>query len=320
PFFIFAMMPGWLNKVSKSGGWLNVIKVSMGFIELALALKFLSNADLARGWRLLDREIFTTLWIVIFLLWGFYLLGFIRFQHDDKLPKNNFGAKYISITRLCFAILSLSFAIYLLPGLWGAPLKSVAAFLPPMGTQDFTLHHNTNKSNTIFSDAKLPHPKKYYEKMSIYEPEVVKKFGLITYFDYQEALLVAKQENRPVMIDFTGVNCVNCRAMEAKVWSNPEVMELLKDSFIIASLFVDIHNIDIPIIEQYTNKNGKKIITLGEYNTDLQIKAFRANVQPYYFFVNNDGEKILSEGYGYNDNVQQFLQHLRKVLEIYHKK
>lgn len=318
PFFIFAIMPGWLNKMSKSGGWLNVIKVSMGFIELALALKFLSNADLARGWRFLDREVFIALWVVIFILWGLYLLGFIKFHHDDDLPKNDFGVKFISITRLCFAIISLSFALYLFPGLWGAPLKSVAAFLPPMGTQDFILSNNTNSSSTSYNNA-LPHPEKYYEKMHIYEPEVVKKYGLTTYFDYQEALQVSKQLHRPVMIDFTGVNCVNCRAMEAKVWSNPEVIKLLKDSFVVASLFVDIHNIDIPTSEQYINDDGKKIITLGEYNTDLQIKKFKANVQPYYFFVNSEGEKLLSEGYGYNDSVQQFINHLRKVLEIYHK-
>lgn len=319
PFFIFAVMPGWLNKISKSGGWLNVIKVSMGFIELALALKFLSNADLARGWRLLDREVFLALWIVIFILWGLYLLGFIRFNHDDELPKNEFGAKFISITRLSFAIISLSFAMYLVPGMWGAPLKSVAAFLPPMGTQDFILTNNSQATNTSTNNM-LPHPKKYYEKMHIYEPEVVKKFGLITYFDYNESLEISKQVNRPVMIDFTGVNCVNCRAMEAKVWSNPEVMRILKDSFVIASLFIDVHHIDIPVSEQYTNSDGRKIITLGEFNTDFQIKEFNANVQPYYFFVNGDGKRLLEDGYGYNDNVNKFINHLRKVLAIYHKK
>src|SRR5665213_3644758 len=226
PFALFAFFPGKLNVLGKAGGWLNAVKVTLGFLELALALKFLSNADLSKGWRLLDREVFISLWVVIFALLGAYLLGKIKFSHDDELPKNDFDIPYLSVTRLFFAIASFSFAVYMVPGLWGAPLKAISAFLPPMGTQDFTsaaVNSDTHLVAVDSSTTALPRPVKYYDRMRIYEPDVVTRFGMATYFDYNEALKVAREKHRPLMLDFTGINCPNCRKMEGEVWSNPEV-------------------------------------------------------------------------------------------------
>ncbi len=320
PFALFAFFPGKLHVLGKSGGWLNAVKVTLGFLELALALKFLSNADLARGWRLLDREVFIALWIVIFVLLGFYLLGRLKFHHDDELPKNDYGQSYISITRLFLAIISFAFAIYMVPGLWGAPLKKISAFVPPMGTQDFTLSAGGVPPGTNFSlsDSKnqLPPPVKFYDKMRIYEPDVVVKYGMITYFDYNEALAVARKLNKPLMLDFTGINCVNCREMEGKVWSDPEVMERLKDNFVIASLYVDVHNVYLPKDEQYYSEALKKTIkTIGDRSTDLQISTYNANTQPYYFFLDNSEKRINPDGYGYDTNVEKFKNMLDGVVE-----
>lgn len=319
PFAFFAFFPGAMNILGKSGGWLNAVKVTLGFLELALALKFLSNADLAKGWRLLDREVFISLWIVIFILLGIYLLGKLKFHHDDELPKNDFGIPYISIPRLFFAITSLSFAVYMIPGLWGAPLKSISAFLPPMGTQDFILGGGApaashNSGNT----AELPTPVKYYDRMKMYEPAVVVKYDMITYFDYQEALEVARKLHRPLMIDFTGINCVNCRAMEGEVWSDPEVMKRLKENFVIASLYVDVHDIFLQPSEQYYSEAlGRKIKTLGEKNADMQISEFQANTQPYYFFLDENENRIMPYGYGYDPDVKKFKNMLDEVVRRY---
>ncbi len=322
PFALFAFFPSKLSVLSKAGGWLNAIKVTLGFLELALALKFLSNADLAKGWRLLDREIYLSLWIVIFVLLGVYLLGKLKFHHDDELPKNDFGLPYLSVTRLFFAMTSLGFAVYMIPGLWGAPLNGFSAFLPPMGTQEFILGGNNNAvQNTGTTASYLPKPKKYYERMHIFEPEVVKKYGMITYFDFKEAQEVALQQNKPLMLDFTGINCVNCRKMEAEVWSNPEVMKRLKEDFVIASLYVDVHNINIPENEQYKSPSQNiQIETIGDLNTDIQVTKFGANSQPYYFFLDNKGEKLRAEGYGYDPDVEKFVALLEEVKAEYKKR
>lgn len=322
PFALFAFFPSKLHILGKSGGWLNAVKVTLGFLELALALKFLSNADLAKGWRLLDREVFIALWVVIFVLLGFYLLGRLKFHHDDELPKNDFGISYVSITRLFFAIISFSFAVYMVPGLWGAPLKKISAFVPPMGTQDFTLSSGVNLGSAGLassSDAgQLPHPVRFYDKMRMYEPEVVVKYGMVTYFDYNEALAVARRLNKPLMLDFTGINCVNCREMEGKVWSDPEVMERLKNNFVIASLYVDVHNVYLPKDEQYYSKTLKKTIkTIGDRSTDLQITTYNANTQPYYFFLDNNEKRINPEGYGYDPSVSNFKKMLDEVVAKY---
>ena len=320
PFAFFAFIPGKLNVLGKAGGWLNAVKVTLGFLELALALKFLSNADLVKGWRLLDREIFISLWIVIFILLGIYLLGKLKFHHDDELPKNDFGVPYLSVTRLLFAIGSLAFAIYMIPGLWGAPLKGVSAFVPPMGTQDFI--STAPKDFTVYSSSpennELPRPEKYYERMKMYEPEVVTAYDMVTYFDYDEALAIARKLKKPLMLDFTGINCVNCRKMEGQVWSDPEVMKRLKEDFVIVSLYVDVQSIDLPETEHYYSKAlGKKIETLGDKNADKQVTMFGANSQPYYFFFDANEKKLIDEGYGYDPNVKKFIDLLEKAKEEY---
>ncbi|MDQ6763866.1 MAG: thioredoxin family protein [Bacteroidota bacterium] len=323
PFALFAFFPGKLNVLGKAGGWLNAVKVTLGFLELALALKFLSNADLSKGWRLLDREVFITLWIVIFTLLGIYLLGKIKFHHDDELPKNDFDIPYISVPRLFFAIASFSLAVYMVPGLWGAPLKGISAFLPPMGTQDFTVaapSGNYHNSDTAHALSDLPHPVKYYDQMHIYEPDVVIKYGMVTYFDYDEALAVARKLHKPLMLDFTGINCVNCRKMEGQVWSDPAVMKRLKEDFVIVSLYVDVHNVDLQKSEQYYSKAlNQNIETLGDKNVDLQVSKYNANTQPYYFFLDGNEKRLAPEGYGYDPDVSKFINRLDEVTQAYKK-
>ena len=316
PFALFAFFPSKLNVLGKAGGWLNVVKVTLGFLELALALKFLSNADLSRGWRLLDREVFLSLWIVIFLLLGIYLLGKLKFRHDDELPKNDFGLPHLSVLRLSFAVAALAFGLYLLPGMWGAPLKGVSAFLPPMGTQDFNASAAAGPADDRPSAPAAVYPAKYVSQMKIYEPEAVTQYGLVTYFDYDEALAAARAVHKPLMLDFTGINCVNCRKMEGEVWSDPVVMKMLKNDFVIVSLYVDVQNVDLPVEEQYYSKGlGRKIETLGDKNADLQVTRFGANTQPYYFFLDGNEHRLAEEGYGYNPNIPQFIAHLNRVLE-----
>ena len=331
PFALFAFFPSWLNSLSKPGGWMNTIKVTLGFIELALALKFLSNADLARGWRLLDREIFIAAWIVIFILLGIYLLGKLKFHHDDELPKNDFGLPYLSVTRLLFATTSLIFAVYMIPGLWGAPLKGISAFVPPMGTQDFnaddlpsgfdfsSARTSSGNSNSHSADG-LPKPEKYYEEMRKNEPDVVVNNGMVTYFDYQEALAVSRKLKKPLMLDFTGINCVNCRKMEGQVWSDPKVMERLKKDFVIVSLYVDVHNVYIPQQEQYFSKTlDRTVETLGDLNADMQVTKFGANTQPYYFFLDGNEQRLVPDGYGYDPDINKFIRLLDEVKTAYQK-
>jgi thiol:disulfide interchange protein DsbD len=330
PFAFFAFFPSKLNTLGKAGGWLNAIKVTLGFLELALALKFLSNADQTMNWRILDREVFLALWIVIFLLLGFYLLGKLKFRHDGELPKNDFGIPFLSVTRLFFAIASLTFAVYMIPGLWGAPLKVLSAFLPPMGTQDFSTGNNRHAANTItlqnavsYNDSSaLPRPVKYVDVMEAKEPPVVVEYGLVTYFDYAEALEIARKVKKPLMIDFTGVTCVNCREMEGQVWSDPEVMKRLKNNFVIASLYVDVHRgVDLPISEQYYSEALRKHVEdLGERNTDISISKFGVHSQPYYFFLDANEQRLAPEGYGHDLSVSNFIKHLDGVIVEYKKR
>ncbi len=321
PFALFALFPGMLNVLGKSGGWLNAVKVTLGFIELALALKFLSNADLSKGWRLLDREVFLSLWIVIFFLLGFYLLGKLKFHLDSELPANDSGLPYISIPRLLFAMAALTFAVYMVPGLWGAPLKGISAFVPPMGTQDFNASAGgANNNFSVVKDHAAPHPVKYLDRMKIYEPEVVTKYGMEIYYDYKEALAAARTLHKPLMLDFTGINCVNCRKMEGQVWSNSEVMKRLKDDFVIVSLYVDVTQIDLPENEQYLSKAlNKKIETLGNLNADRQVTYYKANTQPFYFFLDGNEQRLVNDGYGYNPSVEKFISLLDGVKAKYNK-
>ncbi|HET7899527.1 MAG TPA: cytochrome c biogenesis protein CcdA, partial [Flavisolibacter sp.] len=287
PFTLFALFPQWLNSLGKAGGWLNSVKVTLGFLELALALKFLSNADLSMGWRLLDREIFLALWIVLFALLGFYLLGKIKFHHDSGLPKNDFDLPYISIPRLFFAIATFAFTVYMIPGMWGAPLKGISAFLPPYGTQDYSTVGNAavSSAHTSVSNSEFV-PQKYVKELTPYEPEVVKKSGLVTFFDYDEALAAARKAGKPLMLDFTGINCINCRKMEAQVWSHPEVMKRLKENFVIASLYTDAQNIFLPEEEEFDSKElNEHVNTVGEKFSHLEVSRYGVLSQPFYIFL-----------------------------------
>lgn len=318
PFALFSFFPSRLQILGKAGGWLNAVKVSLGFLELALALKFLSNADLARGWRLLDRELFICIWVALFIMLTLYLLGKIRFHHDDALLTNDFGQGFLRIPRFLFAVMALCFSLYMIPGLWGAPLKGISAFLPPMGTQDFTIEmqHDSSLQHEEQTQKRMPH--KYAEQMKIYEPEVVRQSGLITYFDLDEARAAAKEAHKPLMLDFTGINCVNCRKMETSVWSDPEVLRRLKDNFVIVSLYVDVQQIDLPEAAQYYSKAlGKQVETLGDKNADYQVSHFAANSQPYYFFTDDAGQLLSPQGYGYNPDVNAFVQLLDNVKNRY---
>lgn len=315
PFALFAVFPGWLNKMASSGGWLNQVKVTLGLVELMLALKFLSNADLAMGWRLLDREIFIAIWIVLAVILGFYLLGKLKLSHDDESPKNVFGQEYVSIFKLFLAITSFVFAVYLLPGMWGAPLNGMSAFLPPMGTFDAfgSGGGSGNAADDERSDNGLQ-PVKYVADMKLYEPQVVKTLGLTTYFDYDEALAASKKLKKPIMLDFTGINCVNCRKMESQVWSKPEVAKMLKEDFIVVSLYCDFNRLELPKDQQYFSKVlNQQVETVGNKNADLQATKFGSNSQPFYFYVDEQGNKLVDGGYSYDPDIQKFVAHLEKV-------
>ena len=324
PFALFAVFPGMLNKVAASGGWLNQVKVVLGFVELMLALKFLSNADLAKGWRLLDRELFIAMWIVLSILIGIYLLGKLKLSHDDESAKNIYGQDYVSIFKLFLAIASFTFAIYLLPGMWGAPLNGVSAFVPPMGTFE-AFGGNGGGGGGLpagaVSEAKNENsPVKYVSDMKIYEPPVVKNLGLVTYYDYDEAVAAAKKLKKPIMLDFTGINCVNCRKMEAQVWSKPEVAKRLKEDFVVASLYCDMNKIVLPKEQQYFSKDlNSQVETLGEKNADLQASKFGSNSQPFYFYIDENGNKLADGGYGYDPDVDKFVKHLDGVIANYKK-
>lgn len=312
PFTLFAMFPQLLTALTKQGGWLNAVKVTFGFIEVALAFKFLSNADLAMGWRLLDREIFLAIWIVVALALALYLFGFIRFSHDSDLPKNDWDLPYLSVTRLMFGLTSLVFMFYMIPGMWGAPLNGLGAFLPPMGTQTFVL--NAGGGGQGSSEKRVENQNRYAGDFKFLEPEVVKNFGMNTYFDYHDALKAAKEQHKPIMLDFTGITCVNCRKMEAQVWSNTEVFKRMKEKFIVVSLYCDATKIPIPPSEQYESQLlGSKVTSLGQKNIDIQSSKYNSNTQPNYFFIDSD-EKLLSDkGYSYNPNPDDFVKHLDAV-------
>lgn len=279
PFSIFAMFPTMLKAVPKSGGWMNTVKVVLGFLELALALKFLSVADLAYGWRILDREVFVALWIVIFALLGVYLLGKLTFPHDDKVEK-------IGLFRFCLAVISLSFAVYMIPGLWGAPLKSISAFTPPLSTQDFNLYDGEVKAQVE---------------------------------DYDEGLQIGKELNKPILLDFSGYGCVNCRKMEAAVWTNPDVKKLLDEEFVLITLMVD-DKTPLPEPVKVTEKDGQQrtLRTYGDKWSYLQRSKFGANAQPFYVIVDSEG-KPMNHSYSYKEDIPAYLHFLNTGIENYRK-
>lgn len=259
----------------KSGGWLNSVKVSLGFLELALAFKFLSNVDLAYHWGFLTRDVFLVLWIVIFAVWGFYLLGKIRLSHDSEMG-------FLSLPRLMLSMLILAFSLYMIPGLWGAPLKAISAWLPPQPTQDFDLHTNRGSSQ----DVKEIAGKKYANLF--HAPH-----GLDAFYDYEQGLAYAKQVNKPVLIDFTGWSCTNCRKMEATVWADKEVLRRLREDYVLISLYVD-DKTELSDSEKYTSAfSGKTIKTIGQKWGDFQASKFGTNSQPYYVIVNGEGNSLV---------------------------
>jgi thiol:disulfide interchange protein len=322
PFAIFAFFPSLLSNLGKSGGWQNALKVVLGFLELALALKFLSNADLDKGWRILDREVFIVLWVVIFILLGIYLLGKIKFKHDSESPKNDFGLHYVSVPRLLLAICSFAFAVYLIPGLWGAPLKAVSAFVPPMGTQDFIAGGGgSTTANTTETNAAIP-PQKYIGALKKYEPLAAINNNLTIYYDYKEALAAAKALKKPIMLDFTGIQCVNCREFESKIWIDNGVGRSMKNDFVIASLFCD-YNEELPDAEKRFSKLlNSTIETVGDKNEDLQAELIQASGQPNYVFVDGDGKLLVQGGYGYDatKGPKEFIAHLEKVKAEFKKR
>lgn len=324
PFIIFAFFPKLLTVLTKSGGWQNALKVTLGFVELAFALKFLSNVDVAKNLRILDREVFIVLWVVIFSLLGFYLLGKLKFKHDSELPKNDWGLEYVPIPRLLLAIGSLAFSLYLIPGLWGAPLNAVSAFVPAAGTQDFILYNQTDKpvasgNNTLLNTGAAL-PVKYVKRLSNYEPLAAKQNNLIIYYDYKEALAASKILKKPVMIDFTGIQCVNCRKFEASIWPDNAVISKMKNDFVVVSLFSDYDDEELPDNEKFFSKalNGE-VVTVGDKNEDLQQQLIQASGQPNYVFTDSDGKLLVPGGYGYDPTrgAKEFAAHLDKVLEIF---
>lgn len=308
PFGILALFPSMLKSLPKSGGWLNTVKVFFGFIELALAMKFFSNADLVYHWGILTRPVFLAGWIVIFTLLGFYLIGKLKFSHDSDLP-------YISVPRIFIAMISFSFALYMVPGMWGAPLKPLSGLLPPPSTQDFDLNNlqytigqNTGGSNNSSSGI-APAPQKYVDKFHV-------PFGLTAYFDLDEAKAASKILKKPMMLDFTGWSCANCRKMENEVWSKPEILERLRNNFVLVSLYVD-DRTKLPASEQYTNDKGELIKTIGDKNLDLEISAFNLNAQPLYKFMDHEGNVLSDIQYGYVPDVSKFAAHLDAMQEKY---
>lgn len=279
PFTLFALFPSWLKSMPKSGGWMNVIKVTLGFLELAFALKFLSVADLAYGWRILDRETFLALWIVLFALLGFYLLGKIKFPHDDDNTK-------VSVPRFFLALASLAFAVYMVPGLWGAPLKAVSAFAPPMQTQDFNLYNN----------------------------EVHAQFD-----DYDAGMKYAREHGKPVMLDFTGYGCVNCRKMELSVWTDTQVADLINNDYVLITLYVDNKTRLPEPIKVMENGKERTLRTVGDKWSYLQRVKFGANAQPFYVLIDNEG-KPLNKSYSYDEDIDLYVDFLQTGLDNYNRK
>jgi len=299
PFVLFAMFPAWMKAMPKSGGWLNSVKVVLGFLELAFSFKFLSNVDLAYHWNWFDREIFLSLWIVISALMGFYLLGKLKLPNDSDV-------KHVSTPRLVLAIITLSFTMYMIPGLWGAPLKSISAFLPPMSTQDFVL--------SAGSAPAVAHNSGNHKYGEIFHAPL----GLDAFFDYDEGLAYAKKMNKPVFIDFTGHACVNCRKMEASVWPDKEVLSRLSNDYVVIQLYVD-DKTDLATAEQTVSKySGKKIQTIGNKWSDLQASRFNANSQPFYVLLDTKGN-LLVQPQGADYDPVSFSKYLDSGLEAFKK-
>jgi len=309
PFTLFALFPQWLNKMPKSGGWLNSVKVVLGFIELAFALKFLNVPDQTYHWGILDREIYLGFWIVIFTMMGFYLLGKIKFPHDSDYPAVK------SFPRLILIVATFTFVVYLVPGLWGAPLKGISGWLPPMETQDFdvtAIVRDNSGNGSVESKGNIADAPKY-SHTALKLPH-----GLKGYFDYDEALKASKILNKPIFVDFTGHGCTNCREMENRVWSDPEVLKRLRENFIVVALYVDDKVIEMPKAEWYINKAGREVKLLGKKNTEIQIEKFGANAQPFYAILDGEGKSLVTP-HVYDLDIASYIKFLDDGVKAYTK-
>jgi thiol:disulfide interchange protein len=306
PFTIFAMFPSALKSLPKSGGWLNSVKVVLGFIEIAFALKFLSNVDLAYHWNLIDREVVLSIWIAIGILMSLYLLGKIKFSHDSDVP-------HLSVTRTFIATGVIAFTVYMIPGLWGAPLKSISALLPPLSTQDFDISAGNGPATPAALNVTTIKTKKYEELFK----SLPKVKGIDDWYDYDQAIEVSKQLNKPILIDFTGWNCVNCRQMEQNVFPNPEVLSRLQNNFVMLQLVID-DKTDLPAAEQFTSAvTGKKITTVGSKWLDFEISKYNSNAQPFYVIINQKGETLVPPQGA--SNINEFVKYLDSGIEAYKK-
>lgn len=311
PFTLFAIFPSWLQSMPKSGGWLNSVKVVLGFVELALGLKFLSIADQTYHWGILDREVYLAFWIVIFTLMGFYLLGKIKFKHDSDVP-------YVGVPRLLLAIITFSFVVYLIPGMIGAPLKALAGYLPPETTHDFDLRKVIRENAAVYSTQSQTPVSAICEKPK-YADKLELPHGIQGYFDLNQGLSCAREQNKPVFIDFTGHGCVNCREMEARVWEDPRVLKRLKENYVVVALYVDDKTIQLPESEWITSTyDGKVKKTLGKKNQDFQITRFKQNTQPQYALLNSDGDLMIPTR-SYDLDVDAFIDFLDRGLAEFAK-
>ena len=302
PFTVLALFPSLLKNLPKSGGWLNSVKVVLGFVEVALGFKFLSVADQTYHWGLLDREVYLAIWIVVFTLLGFYLLGKIRFAHDEK-------TEHISVKRLALAIAVFSFVVYMIPGMFGAPLKALSGYLPPITTQDFVLGQGTSAAANTTAAPGQPAGSKS-EKYGLHLP-----LGLSGYFDLEEGLAAAKEAGKPVFVDITGHGCVNCREMESRVWSDPQVLEILQNDYIIVALYTDDKQ-KLDKSEWVTTENGDVLKDLGRVNSYIARTRFGVNAQPNYVLLSTDGE-MLAPVRGYDLSIQGFVEFLESGLKKY---
>jgi thiol:disulfide interchange protein DsbD len=312
PFGLFAFFPSWLSGLPKSGGWLNSVKVVLGFLELALGLKFLSIADQTYHWHILDREVYLAFWIVIFFLMGLYLLGKLKFNHDSDQP-------FISVPRITLAIIVFAFVVYMIPGMWGAPLKALSGYLPPATYQDFDINAivKTEVASIPAGGGTGQSPSSLCDKPK-YEDFLKLPHGLQGYFDFNQALACAKRQNKPIFIDFTGHGCVNCREMEANVWSDPKVLKRLRENFIVTALYVD-DKTELPENEWITSKYDKKVKkTIGKIFADLQITRFNVNSQPYYVMLDTAGN-LLTTPRAYNLDIDAFVNFLDIASENFKK-
>ena len=308
PFTLFAFFPDLLKKMPKSGGWMNTLKVVLAFIELAFALKFINVPDQTYHWGILDREVYLALWIVLFSLMGIYLLGKIKFPLDDDMPVQK------SPFRFMMAIITFAFVVYMIPGMFGAPLKAISGWLPPMTTQDFDINQIVRQESGAIANNTLQ-----LDETVLYADKLDLPHGIQGYFDYDQALRVAKQLNKPVFIDFTGHGCVNCRNVENAVWIDPQVRKMFADEFVVVALYVDDKNIKLPEDQQIKDEDGDPITTLGGKNMFIQNTIYKENSQPCYFIVDHDGSVLAGPTY-YEKNVDRYMDFLKSGIKAYQEK